>query len=754
MQKLREYLDSLFDPVPINIFDQNLSVQVPSKVNQSTLMLQANESETELSVIQEFSGDENSTISISSNSNSFSVQSFSSKPANAELEVVDVKPQILPPASNLPRPRLIIRPIQSSVQDSSSVQKQAQLQQNTSMSSNQTPLTVNHSPIVIQQTYQLKPYFLSTADLKKFSLIPDSKQAQPSKYYFCDKHEYIISDKISKQQLIDIQKSIYMRVRAVDQISELSISKFRKALIDQACADLKIKSLRKHQLIALNNIMQNKHQLLSIATSGGKSLIYTLPTVIMSKITFIITPTIALRNDQVSQLNSLGVFSYQLCSEGTNSIQPYELEIIEKKSLVFVTPEKLQQKSTVEAIKRLIFKREICLFAIDECHLMMDWQDFREDFNKIPYVLKQLCDTEFDANLKPSVVALTATISHDGIQQLQNLFNQSGFQLETCIFDVYRENLIINVVNTKLTNEQKQQEIKSILMKDANKYQSNNLLKIKSFRPPKTIVYCRSKQKNEDMKDFLMGQHISCTIYHSQVKQQQQNIDDFTLGRCPVITATIGFGMGVNIPDVRQVISADLPGSVNEFLQKIGRAGRDQQEANAYQLFSQSEIKFVLNLIIGDKQIDQKRKTQQIFQLITVSQLLMRNCCYWAQMQQFFCGFNVHSCGKCSACKQNSELALISIQELLQAIISSLRQKQIKYTDIGKSLKDDIEINYNNLEPSEIVSLVKKFGQEYREQFTYYLVHELILSGNVIVNHLGSIDVAFEIDEKLAWLVI
>ncbi|CAL5978598.1 ATP-dependent_DNA helicase RecQ [Hexamita inflata] len=402
--------------------------------------------------------------------------------------------------------------------------------------------------------------------------------------------------------------------RIPEQKSQSSFTYFDQ--MESARKILNIQALRRHQLIVVDNVLQYKNQLISIATSGGKSLIYTLPTIILNKISIVITPTIALRNDQVQQLEKINVQSYQLSSTGSGSIQPHQMLTINSRSVVFVTPEKLNSEETISILKQLVKLNKIALFAIDECHLMVDWQDFRKDFSSIPQIFNE-CRNEVTNSKQPPVLALTASVSPDDTEIIQEMFSQCGIIMESLVFDVYRPNLNINIIKTNFDKQCKSNEIKNILIQTAIKQQKDN--QILSYEPRKTIIYWRSKQNNEEMKSYLKQCKIDCVVYHSQVCDKEQNIKLFTSNRCQVIAATIAFGMGINIPDVRQVINADIPSSINEFLQKIGRSGRDQVESWAIQLFSLSEIHFTMKLFLRGKtncEFDEKRKQARIMGLI------------------------------------------------------------------------------------------------------------------------------------------
>ena len=127
-----------------------------------------------------------------------------------------------------------------------------------------------------------------------------------------------------------------------------------------------------------------------MATSGGKSLIYTLPTVVYGKITIVVTPTIVLRNDQVDQLKRMQIQAYQLSFDGENSVTIHDLPTLSSTSIIFITPEKLITDDTIQALEQLANRGRICLLTVDECHLISEWAGFRDSFLQIPKVFRRI----------------------------------------------------------------------------------------------------------------------------------------------------------------------------------------------------------------------------------------------------------------------------------------------------------------------------------------------------------------------------
>lgn len=214
-------------------------------------------------------------------------------------------------------------------------------------------------------------------------------------------------------------------------------------------------------------------------------------------------------------------------------------------------------------MEQLANRGRICLLTVDECHLISEWAGFRDSFLQIPKVFRRINNA--CKGLKIPVLLLSATISPVQMQTIDNNFKMYGFNLQRLVFDVYRPNIFIQIESSSYRKEAKYKQALDIL----NTQKPN----------AKQIVYCRSKQKNEELCDYLNKNGRRCGVYHASVNNKESQLVSFQRGLLNTITATVAFGMGVNIPDVRGVICVDFCKSVSEAVQKVGRAGRDQKDA-------------------------------------------------------------------------------------------------------------------------------------------------------------------------------
>jgi DNA topoisomerase-3 len=313
-------------------------------------------------------------------------------------------------------------------------------------------------------------------------------------------------------------------------------------------------SFRPSQEEVCRALIDGRDILLVMPTGSGKSLCYQLPGVMLGGTTLVISPLIALMEDQVAKLKSLGFAAERIHSNRDRAAaREVCLEYLNGKlDFLFVAPERLR----VRGFPEMLAKRKPCLVAIDEAHCISQWgHDFRPDYRNIGHHLPQL---------RPAaVIALTATatplVQRDIARQLDlktpKYFIQ-GFR---------RENLAIEVVTVPPSH-------RFTL--------ARQLLTPEERRP--AIVYTPTRRDAEGLAQYL-DRDFAVSAYHAGLdgKRREKVQNDFLSGRLDLIVATIAFGMGVDKPDIRSIIHTALPGSVEGYYQEIGRAGRDGAPSRA-----------------------------------------------------------------------------------------------------------------------------------------------------------------------------
>lgn len=314
----------------------------------------------------------------------------------------------------------------------------------------------------------------------------------------------------------------------------------------------------------ITNVLKGNDTLAVMPTGGGKSLCYQLPALIMQGITIVVSPLISLMQDQVASLKTAGIQSAFLNS--TLSWEEYCSAVNEIKTgqvkIIYVSPEGL----ATERIRELFSSPElkvVCI-TIDEAHCVSQWgHDFRPDYLEIKSI----------RHLFPKAVmlALTATATEHVRQDICQNLGMKNPKLFISSFN--RENIYLEV------------QPKRGAMETVINY-------IKKHAGDSGIIYCNSRKQVEEIAQNLDQKGYSVLPYHAGLSDdvRAKNQELFIKDEVQIIVATIAFGMGINKPNVRYVINYDLPKSIEEYYQEIGRAGRDGLPSSALLLYSPGDI--------------------------------------------------------------------------------------------------------------------------------------------------------------------
>eukprot|EP00762_Andalucia_godoyi_P001336 ANDGO_04799.mRNA.1 ATP-dependent DNA helicase Q-like 4A len=339
-----------------------------------------------------------------------------------------------------------------------------------------------------------------------------------------------------------------------------------------------IVNFRMNQLEAMNAMMGSQDVFVLMPTGGGKSLIYQLPPLLQRGVCIVISPLVALMQDQVDSLIANEVPACAL-RQGTTleeSRECFAKAANDEMKLIYLTPERLQaSKWTLSQIDFLHQNGLLNYVVIDEAHCVSQWgHDFRKDYEK----LGEFRDRWFNANF----VALTATATERVIGDvISSLKLRSPVLLRTSF---NRTNLHYSVVHRQGAKDKKQ--LVNILT---------------PFKGQCGIVYCLSKKETEAIAEIINEAKIGfvATAYHAGMADVQRETAQrqWTTGRCQIICATIAFGMGINKSDVRFVIHYCMPKSIESYYQESGRAGRDGLESKCILLFSKGDKSRLLSIM-------------------------------------------------------------------------------------------------------------------------------------------------------------
>ncbi|MCK5087347.1 MAG: ATP-dependent DNA helicase RecQ, partial [Melioribacteraceae bacterium] len=311
----------------------------------------------------------------------------------------------------------------------------------------------------------------------------------------------------------------------------------------------------------INSILNGNNVLTIFPTGGGKSLCYQIPALAGDSFSLVISPLIALMKDQVDGLNEQkqiaayinSSLDYLAAEKVLNNIKNGEIK------LLYVSPEKLDNISFAERIKNLAPK----YVFVDEAHCISEWgHNFRPSYRRI----KEFC--EFIKN--DSISAFTATaipeVRRDIIEHL-NFKNPRIF-----IKGFERENLFLNVIKTHQKKEA-------------------TLELIRKYNSP-AVIYTATRKGAEEISEFLNMNGFVSSYYHAGLPPEQRRIiqDDFMQDRVKIISATNAFGMGVDKPDIRLLIHYNMPGTIENYYQEIGRAGRDDIDSKIFLLYEEKDL--------------------------------------------------------------------------------------------------------------------------------------------------------------------
>ncbi|MFD9939259.1 DNA helicase RecQ [Nonomuraea sp. NPDC059023] len=410
-------------------------------------------------------------------------------------------------------------------------------------------------------------------------------------------------------------------------------------------------SFRPGQQEIIEHVVAGGDALVLMPTGGGKSLCYQIPALVRPGVGVVISPLIALMQDQVDALTALGVRAGFL-----NSTQDFdERQRVESAfvagelDLLYLAPERLRVDSTL----RLLEKGEVALFAIDEAHCVSQWgHDFRPDYLMLSGLHERWPDIPR--------IALTATATPETHAEISARLGLEQARHFVASFD--RPNIQYRITAKSEPKRQLLDFIRTEHPDDAG------------------IVYCLSRSSAEKIAEHLSDHGIAAIPYHAGLDTRTRALHQsrFLREEGLTVVATIAFGMGIDKPDVRFVAHLDLPKSLEGYYQETGRAGRDGQPATAWMAYGLQDVVQHRRLALEGDEAHRRRQALHLDAMLALCETVT---CRRVMLLDYFGEKGTAPCGNCDTCQTPPETwdATVPAQKVLSTVLRLARERGQKF---------------------------------------------------------------------------
>lgn len=370
----------------------------------------------------------------------------------------------------------------------------------------------------------------------------------------------------------------------------------------------------------VDGLIAGNHVLAVMPTGAGKSLCFQVPALVRNGLTIVVSPLVALMQDQVAALKLAGVEAATINSSASReaNVEVWRRVAAGAVRLLYVAPERLMTERMIAALQRL----EIALIAVDEVHCMSQWgASFRPEYEALKTLQSSFPSTP--------IGAFTATADEVTRNDIKSKLFGTGVKEFVSGFD--RPNIKLTVRPKNNTKKQLDEFLKEHLEESG-------------------IVYALSRKSVEELAQHLVGKGHHAVAYHAglspQARSDAQNL--FMTEKNIIVCATIAFGMGIDKPDVRFVFHADMPGNLDAYYQEIGRAGRDGEGADAHMVFGLDDIR-MRRRFIDNESAGQDRARREHKRLDALVAFCETPDCRRQSLLGYFGEFS-NPCGNCDVC--------------------------------------------------------------------------------------------------------
>ena len=452
-----------------------------------------------------------------------------------------------------------------------------------------------------------------------------------------------------------------------------------------------IKSFRGLQETVINCTLSGKDCIYVAATGSGKSLVFQLPALISEGISLVVSPLLSLMEDQVMQLDRLGIPAIVLNSttsrENSRKASQAMVDPNSLLKLIYVTPEKLAKSQyLMSQIQKMYEAGRFSRLVIDEAHCCSEWgHDFRKDYKQLHIFKREFPDTP--------ILGLTATATPTVISDIKKILGISNCFVFKQSF--YRPNLFYEIRVT------------------SNKDSINDIVDLihSKFMQQSGIIYCLSIKDTEDVASKLQSFGIDCLAYHAQLDTSLRSSiqQKWYANQCKIMVATVAFGLGINKMDVRFVIHYSISKSVENYYQETGRAGRDGKPAHCVCYYRFTDIFRATSITYSEP-----HGKQHVYEMLSFC--LNRQACRKRLIAEHFVDDlkkdpnSTHCCDNCSTQVERVGQRFIEAGDWLKNLLDILRQAERlnekmtpnKLVEAWLQVKGNKKLRLENVQPPSL----------------------------------------------------